>query len=160
MFSQKESFFKGKLFYIIFIGLFIFGYWVNQGPESIENPEGLNAGAKHPTENSEGTPNENDYDIMDNIIGGPGETTSAGAFEELPLVDSTEDGLTSEYYLVKEIDGIIKVFHYDKEGKETLFRNTDIAFSFLSLTDQVLFQKGVIKNSMDELNELLQDFES
>jgi hypothetical protein len=58
------------------------------------------------------------------------------------------------------VDGVIKVFYYDEEGKESLIRDTDIAFSLLSTADQRLFQKGVIKHTPEELEELLQDFES
>ena len=53
-----------------------------------------------------------------------------------------------------------KIYYYDNEGKESLVRETDIAFSLLSVTDQTLFRKGVIRHSPEELDELLQDFES
>jgi hypothetical protein len=81
------------------------------------------------------------------------------------LFRSENEGTTGEtvnrgYYLVKEIDGIIKIFYYDENGKESLVRVTDIAFSLLSVADQALFQKGVIKHTAEELDELLQDFES
>ncbi len=64
------------------------------------------------------------------------------------------------YYLVKEVNGMIKIFYYNEEGKETLIRETDIAFSLLSVADQTLFRKGVIRHTPEELDELLQDFES
>ena len=70
------------------------------------------------------------------------------------------DTVKQGYYLVKEVDGVIKIFYYDEQGKEKLIRDTDIAFSLLSVGDQNLFQKGVIKHSEEDLNELLQDFES
>jgi hypothetical protein len=77
-------------------------------------------------------------------------------------VETTDESEQAEkgYYLVKDVDGIIRIFYYNEEGKESLIRETDIAFSLLSVADQALFQKGVIKHSSEELDELLQDFES
>jgi hypothetical protein len=167
MFNQRRSFFKGKLFYIILLALFGFGLWLNQAPAMQNSPDEVNAGTDYPAttgdaatqgDNGSGT-SGGSYDIMDSIIGNGQTVTPAGAETGQAAVDpaKTED---IGYYLVKEVDGIIKVFYYDEEGKESLIRETDIAFSVLSTADQRLFQKGVIKHTPEELDELLQDFES
>lgn len=159
MFSQKKSFIKGKVFYLVLIGLFIFGLWVNQVPDTTELPDGISTEAQQPVDSLEGSSQEN-YDIMENIMGGTDSTTDAGIQEDSSEEDPQQEDIASSYYLIKEVEGIVKIFHYDESGKETFIRNTDIAFSLLSLTDQGLFQKGIMKTSTDELYELLQDFES
>lgn len=164
MFSQKKSFFKGKLFYMIIFGLFAIGLWLNQAPVEQISPEGVSTDSKYPTDPT-GTKEKVDqsdtvnYDIMDNIIG-KNQITTPDSTDVSDGVNNQEDIADSGYYLIKEIDGVIKVFFYDEKGKESLIRETGIAFSLLSVGDQALFQKGIIKHSEEELDELLQDFES
>lgn len=170
MFTQRRSFFKGKLFYIILLVLFAFGLWLNQ-PITERSPEDVNAGTDY-TDSGDKDVKQGDngdkgdkgsYDILDNIIdkNQPVSTSVGAAGTNTPDDKSgTTDQENKGYYLVKEIDGVIKIFYYDEEGKESLIRETDIAFSLLSVADQTLFQKGVIKHSPEELDELLQDFES
>ncbi len=160
MFNQRRSFLKGKLFYIILLALFAFGIWVNQAPIDKDSPDDVKADTKYPV-TTEDALNQGDsgyYDILDNIIGNDNMDTPDGTGTD---VGTNPDESTNEgYYLVKEVDGVIMIFYYDEEGKESLIKETDIAFSLLSIADQALFQKGVIKHSSDELDELLQDFES
>ena len=161
MFSQRKSFLKGKMFYIILFGLFAFGIWFNQAPVEKNSPEGVNADSNYPA-SVDNTPNQSDkenYDIMNNIIGSDTKSTSGGIATPTDTNNSNETTDTG-YYLVKEVDGVIKVFFYNDQGKEALVRETDIAFSLLSVVDQALFQKGIIKHTEEELDELLQDFES
>ena len=166
MFSQRKSFFKGKLFYIILLALFGFGIWLNQAPVEKNAPDDVNAYKKDiaATDDAIKAGESGGYDdILDNIIG-KGQTTTAspGGLETTVGAIGPEEPSTNHegYYLVKEVNGIIKIFYYDEKGKESLVRDTDIAFSLLSITDQKLFQQGVIKHTSDELDELLQDFES
>ena len=164
MFSQRKSFFKGKLFYIILIGLFAFGMWINQPLTDKNAPEDVKADSNYPSTTKSAANQSADkngsYDIMDNIIGNTATATPGGVTEKPSATDNQENSDSKGYYLVKAVDGVIKVFYYDDQGKESLIRETDIAFSLLSVGDQALFQKGVIKHSEEELNDLLQDFES
>jgi hypothetical protein len=164
MFTQRKSFFKGKLFYIILLLLFAFGLWLNQ-PIKEKAPDDINTGTDYPEAGDKAVKQgeggaKGDYDILDSIIekNQPVSTSegAVGAGNDPVAADLEDKG----YYLVKEINGVIKIFYYDNEGKESLVRETDIAFSLLSVTDQTLFQKGVIRHSPEELDELLQDFES
>lgn len=159
MFNQRKSFFKGKLFYIILLALFAFGIWLNQSPADLKSSDDVKAGSEYPAETGDAdkSGSENN-DIMKNIIGKGSQATQGGV--ESSDIIATPEPANIGYYLVKEIDGVIKVFYYDEEGKESLIRETDIAFSLLSVADQALFQKGVIKHTTEELDELLQDFES
>jgi hypothetical protein len=166
MFSQRKSFLKGKLFYVILVGLFIFGIWLNQAPEDVKAPQEISTDSNYPasTKGAVNQGNKNDYDILDNIIGknniaSPGEQSNVQATDS-SIGTPADEPKKQGYYLVKEIDGVIKIFYYDEQGKEKLIREADIAFSLLSVGDQELFQKGIIKHNEEELNELLQDFES
>lgn len=160
MFSQRKSFLKGKLFYIILLGLFIFGIWLNQSPAIDDSPDDVSTDSDYPltTNGALSQREQEDYDILENIIGGNQKVTPGGIIDIETGDDQTNT--SSDYYLVKEVDGIIKIFYYDEQGKETLVRDTDIAFSLLSVADQELFRQGVIKQNTEELEELLQDFES
>lgn len=168
MFNQRKSFFKGKLFYIILLALFGFGIWMNQAPAGNMDsnaPENVKADTKYPaTTNSSVSQKNSGDDILDNIIGKNQTVTPSGTDIDEENIDTkssdTVEPANNGYYLVKEVNGVIKVFYYDQEGKETLIRDTDIAFSLLSTADQALFRKGVIKHTTEELDELLQDFES
>ncbi len=162
MFSQRRSLLKGKLFYIILLGLFLFGIWLNQSPVDNNPQNEISTDSDYPV-SSKGAINpagQDGYDILDNIIGGGTNMTDTPS----GIIDSesgdNQNSSNSDYYLVKEVNGIIKIFYYDEFGKETFIKDTDIAFSILSVADQELFRKGVIKLSTEELDELLQDFES
>jgi len=160
MFNQRKNFFKGKLFYIVLIGLFAFGIWLNQPLADKNSPDEVKTGSDYQiaTEGAASQKGSDSSDIMQNIIG----NNTAISPSETKTEEDPNSGEQSGkgYYLVKEIDGIIKIFYYNEEGKESLIRETDIAFSLLSVADQALFQKGVIKHTPEELDELLQDFES
>ncbi len=159
MFSQRKSFFKGKLFYIVLLALFVFGIWLNQSPADKKSSDDVETDIKYPltTDGGVSQGDSDDYNIMDSIIGKNNATTTDGTNPEENIPDQP---VNRGYYLVKEVGGMVKVFYYDEEGKESLIRDTDIAFSLLSIADQALFQKGVIKHTVEELDELLQDFES
>ena len=66
----------------------------------------------------------------------------------------------SSYYLVKSVDGFIKVFFVNEEGEHVELETTEIVYELLSTSDQKLFDEGVTLNSQEELAVLLQDFES
>ncbi len=159
MFNQRKGF-KGKLFYMILLVLFAFGIWLNQAPAEQNISDDVKAGTDYPVPTGDAlNPNDENYNIMDNIIGN-GNKVTPGSAEIVEIESTTGEQAARGYYLVKENDGLIKIFYYDENGKESLIRITDIAFSLLSVADQALFQRGVIKHNAEELNELLQDFES
>lgn len=170
MFSQRKSFFKGKLFYALLVGLLAFGVWINNGQVHLKNSGEISTDSKQPvssSEKSKETSNhkKNSNDILENIISNQNNKVTNDAIGENGLDENSTDvqsveKQTKEQYLVKEVDGVIKVYHYDSNGKEKLIKTTDIDYSFLTKEDQKLFKKGIVKNSREELDELLQDFES
>lgn len=64
------------------------------------------------------------------------------------------------YFLLKAEQGVIRIYRCNEQGEETFLRETNIAYPTLSQADQELFTYGIVKHSEEELNELLQDFES
>lgn len=65
-----------------------------------------------------------------------------------------------ETYLIKEVDGVVKVFLCDNEGGEELYLITSIPFDLLSEEDQQLFIDGVVIETEEDLGAFLQNFDS
>ncbi|MBN7772547.1 BofC C-terminal domain-containing protein [Clostridium aminobutyricum] len=148
MFTRKKSFIKRKGFYIVIAVVLALGYLVTDWGGSVSENQEISTNLETPTDQPS---TKTDQETVNN--------DTKQNLDSNMQNDEQKDS-SSEYYLVKESDGLIKVFHYDSEGKETLLRTTDILFSLLSEEDQQMFGKGIIVNSEDELLELLQDFES
>lgn len=77
--------------------------------------------------------------------------------------ESTEETGTEnipETYLIKEVDGVVKVFLCDSEGNKELYLITSIPFDLLSESDQQLFVKGVTIETEEDLGAFLQNFDS
>ena len=85
----------------------------------------------------------------------PPETSS----EQINEKDNISED-SSTYYLVKSIDGQIKVFFVNKDGDHLELETTEIVYELLSTADQKLFDEGCRVESQEELAVLLQDFES
>lgn len=68
-----------------------------------------------------------------------------------------ETGYT--YQLIAE-NGIVNVYSVDPSGGKAFFCETDIPYSLLSETDKKMMKSGITVNSMEELDSILQDFES
>lgn len=168
MFSKKKSFLQSKIFYgVLCIGLLAFGYWMSQGLYSQPDVEqDIQAEAKQPVREKQ----TEDKAIVDSIVGDYNEpTTTWGAYHvetDSAIAEPNEENVEEEslankaYYLVKEEDGLVNIFYYDEEGNEQLIRATAIEFSLIGEEDQKLFTRGIVRYTKEELNELLQDFES
>lgn len=189
MFSQRKRFYQKKSFYgIIAAFLLAFGVWFNTGlSEDAENgakEPAVNVGEQVPsdgTEQNDKPRQDSDHnysygsfanDDINGTNGGAGDEDDEDGedAENRPQnEDADGDGVFSSvtgenqsgpYYLLKEDGGYIKLYAVDETGKPQLLRTTDITFSLLSETDQKLFEQGVIKQTKDELSDLLEDFES
>ena len=92
------------------------------------------------------------------------DTDSESSDDEEKGQSAGEKNIISEkgasYYLVKSVDGRIKVFFVNEEGEKVELETTEIVYELLSTSDQKLFDEGVTLNSQEELAVLLQDFES
>lgn len=63
-------------------------------------------------------------------------------------------------YLIKEVDGVVKVFLCNKDGSEELYLITSIPFELLSESDQQLFIDGVSLDTEEDLGKFLENFDS
>lgn len=63
-------------------------------------------------------------------------------------------------YLIKEVNGVVKVFICDEDGNETLYLITSIPFDLLSERDQQLFVDGVRLETEEDLGKFLENFDS
>ncbi|MEG0829090.1 MAG: hypothetical protein RSD88_00515 [Anaerovoracaceae bacterium] len=147
MFSnQRKSFFKGKVFYgMVILTLVAFGLWVNYTPNSED--QSVNSKAKVESETTKPT-EENSLIVND----------GQGISED--KADPTESKASKTTYLIREVDGVVKIFLYDEDGVETLYQITSIPFNVLSKEDQQLFVEGIRVNSLQELESYLENFDS
>ena len=65
-----------------------------------------------------------------------------------------------ETYLIKEVDGVVKVFLCDSEDNKELYLITSIPYDLLSESDQQMFSDGVELETEDDLGAFLQNFDS
>jgi len=90
--------------------------------------------------------NSSEKNTSDNVVQ---ESTEETGTENIP-----------ETYLIKEVDGVVKVFLCDSEGNKELYLITSIPFDLLSESDQQLFVKGVTIETEEDLGAFLQNFDS
>ena len=74
--------------------------------------------------------------------------------------DGTDTEKRPETYLIKEVEGVVKVFVCDEDGNKELYLITSIPFDLLSESDQQLFVDGVTIETEEDLGEFLQNFDS
>lgn len=63
-------------------------------------------------------------------------------------------------YLIKEVNGVVKVFLCDEDDNEELYLITSIPFDLLSESDQKLFIDGVRLETEEDLGKFLENFDS
>lgn len=139
--NKRQGLWNGKWFYIALICICIFGFWMIKNDNlsdvssfrEVSQKEDINANAQ--IFNDQLKKDKKDYD---NVL----------------------NKKEMAYYLLKEADGQIKLYHYDENGNEQVLKITDIPFNLISEADQEYFKNGVIIKDENKLNELLQDFES
>lgn len=69
------------------------------------------------------------------------------------------DGECNEHYMLKNVDGKINIYKLDENGNESLLDETDIATEYLTETDMIDMDNGLIVYGRESLNKLLEDFE-
>lgn len=70
------------------------------------------------------------------------------------------DSFCGEHYLLSEEDGYISIYTLDEEGNKTLREKGKISVEYLPETDRISLQNGIAIYGTEELNKLLEDFES
>ncbi|QAT42829.1 hypothetical protein [Aminipila luticellarii] len=156
MFTRKKRLVERKEFYIALVAILGVGYLMGNlflSPEDTDQKDNVSAKVSQTVKQNQ--------DKADNISENRDmNSDEVSENSDINSDNSVQENQSGEYYLVKESDGVIKVYRYDENGEESLLKKTDILFSLLSEEDQELFSKGVVVQTDDELLELLQDFES
>ncbi|MFR7985143.1 BofC C-terminal domain-containing protein [Zhenpiania hominis] len=149
MFSnQKKGFIKSKWFYgLLVLFLLAFGIWVNY--------DGNSQNVNTVTEVSEKTQNQTQESqpVVDSL---DQETTEKESENEAAQTEEKQQ----TYYLIKEVEDVVKVFYCDENGQEDLYQITTVPFQLLSTEDQQLLSEGVRVEDENELADFLENFDS
>lgn len=105
---------------------------------------------------SSGTDSDSGTEIQVNQQTSAMQNETSASQENAEAADSETSG---GYYLVKEEDDMIKVFWCDQNG-QSLYQETNIAFSLLGVEDQQLLKDGVKLTTEQELFSFLENFDS
>ncbi|MCI8645630.1 MAG: hypothetical protein HFE76_02280 [Firmicutes bacterium] len=151
MFSnQRKNFFKSKWFYgIIALALLIFGIWVNYDGKSQNTNMETKVNQESQQQKQQAAPAGMDQETPEKT-------------EEEPTEDRVKPSEEKQqsYYLIREIEGVVKVFYCDENGQETLHQITSIPFQLLSKEDQQMLTEGVQVDTESELAGFLENFDS
>ena len=76
-------------------------------------------------------------------------------------IKETSSSLSDEnrHYILREKDGIINVYYINENGEEILYKVTDISTNYLSEEDVKDLKEGIEVIGIQNLNQLLEDFE-
>jgi len=69
-----------------------------------------------------------------------------------------KDEICPKHFLVTDYNGFIIVYRFNEEGQRVVFQETSIPISMLPPVDQEKLKNGIIKNSVDEVTSLLEDY--
>lgn len=132
MFSQRKSFWKSRWVIFIIIAFIGVGYWFSQ------------------TENNSSEPDFTEVDEEPIPV------------KDHPVIEQREiqPEKKEKFYLLKENEGKVEVYYYEDRGEPVFIKGTEIEFSLLSIEDQSMLKDGILIETEEELNELLQDFGS
>ena len=75
------------------------------------------------------------------------------------ILNKEVEGNCNEHYIVKDVNGIVTVFHVLENGTEEEYQVTDIATEYLTDTDKIEMEKGIKVNGKQNLNQLIEDYE-
>ena len=65
----------------------------------------------------------------------------------------------NKLYIIKSEDNYIKVYYINNKNEEILYKVTDIAIQYLGKEDVDKLKQGIKVKGIQELNQLLEDFE-
>ena len=79
--------------------------------------------------------------------------------DEIILFKKVE-GACPGHYVLRMLSGYVAIYMTAENGEETLVEVTDIPVSILRLRDQQRLREGILLDSMDEVNQYLEDLGS
>lgn len=69
------------------------------------------------------------------------------------------DSDCGQHFVLRNSDGKIIVYRINENNEEEEFQRTEISMDYLTETDKVEIQNGIRVNGMEELNQLIENFE-
>lgn len=106
-------------------------------------------------------------DIPQDLVNGSEEDLKKEyPYWEIEKFSSTEiilykefDSNCGQHFILKEDNGKITVFKINENNEEEVYEKTEISIEYLSETDRIKIKEGIQVNGIEELNQLLEDFE-
>lgn len=75
------------------------------------------------------------------------------------VLTKEEEGECGEHYLVQDKKGNIVIYQILEDGTKKEYEKTDISTEYLSDLDKKQLKEGIKVNGLQELNQLIEDFE-
>ena len=69
------------------------------------------------------------------------------------------DSNCGQHFVLREDEGKITVYKINENNEEEIYEKTEISVEYLTETDKVEIQNGIRVNGIEELNQLIEDFE-
>ena len=69
------------------------------------------------------------------------------------------NSICGKHFILKEDNGKITVYKINENSEEEVYEKTEISLEYLSETDKIKIKDGIKVNGIEELNQLLEDFE-
>lgn len=69
------------------------------------------------------------------------------------------DSNCGQHFILRNDDGKITIYKINENNEEEVYEKTEISVDYLTETDKVEIQNGVRVNGLEELNQLIEDFE-
>lgn len=69
------------------------------------------------------------------------------------------DSNCGQHFILRNDNGKITIYKINEEMQEEVYEKTEISVEYLTETDKVEIQNGIRVNGVQELNQLLEDFE-
>ena len=64
-----------------------------------------------------------------------------------------------QHFILKNDNGKITVYKINENNEEEVYEKTEISIDYLTETDKIEIQNGIRVNGIEELNQLIEDFE-
>ena len=69
------------------------------------------------------------------------------------------DSNCGQHFILRNDNGKITIYKINEEMQEEVYEKTEISVEYLTETDKVEIQNGIRVNGVEELNQLIEDFE-
>lgn len=64
-----------------------------------------------------------------------------------------------QHFILRNDNGKITIYRINENNEEEIYEKTEIAIDYLTETDKIQIQNGIRVNGIEELNQLIEDFE-